>query len=1031
VVSLQARLEIIGPQGEIRFYDLDPERGVTNIGRHPDNDLVLDDPRIALFHAVLDHRQPPYQIINLDGENEMMLGQQPLPPNTATEIRTWDTLQLGGYTLILQESEPVPSQAERPAAPPVSPAAPAAPAPLPVAPPTGMAVLPSDQTDSVVMASLSEREWTVDVEQTVSLEVSIVNGGGLVASFDIQVEGLDPAWVTILTPSVNLHEGARTTVTIFISPPRRPSSTAGPHPFSVVVTSPEYPGRQSRLYALLHINPYYEFSVGELSPKRQNVSYRKRSGQAQITITNKGNSNALFRLQGEDAEKGCNFEFLVPGEEIGGGRATEQEVAWANQAEVRVAAGTTIFVSFLITPLTRRLVSLRRHTYNYTITTTLVDGGLAPRALLGELKMGPLIGPWMLLMMLIGLALLVGFFFRPAAEPTLQADTTTPLVNQEITLTYDASRFPGLSPSGVFNHLNALFLRLTLEYRTEGGQWQTLKAPSELTAPTGAVVHTPTENGYYRLRAENWLSRLVPWLAGRSKEVAVYVTPVKPFIVEFRADRSQVWVGEEVTLFWRVADADTVKIEYDGIEETFEGEELQSGQRSYTIEQDTVFTLSAGNNSWPEEVQKPLRIMALARPVPTPVIIRFDVDPLEITVGETVRIDWEVEGADTVSIDPLGTGLPVKGNMGDQPTSLTTYQLTAYKTGEDGTTVENKSLLREVVVNPLPTPSPVPQAPQIQLFQATPNEIVGGQGEQVKLTWSVSGAFTKIDITNPNLVFSTPISRSGTITVTPKETTLYVLTAYNGDLSSSMPAEVTVLEPTPTPTMTPVPTVPPTPTPTPTPFPPPFISFYKAEGLDPTQDRVVFKGATETDNGTVYLYEVEVGARVKLSWSVENAEKVTIQNLGAQPTSGEVVLPDPVTAAASYMLTAENNGGANQVSAFVQFEVTAMQPPPPPYGVRGVEDVAAGTNRIEWNYDDQYRGVIIGFRIYRADVPPGDSFLPVGMVDDPNATSWTDTALNETCGKAYYVVAVYIDPVRNEERETEASTTSWYSRPCP
>ena len=29
------RLEINSPAGEIKFYELDPARGVTNIGRHP------------------------------------------------------------------------------------------------------------------------------------------------------------------------------------------------------------------------------------------------------------------------------------------------------------------------------------------------------------------------------------------------------------------------------------------------------------------------------------------------------------------------------------------------------------------------------------------------------------------------------------------------------------------------------------------------------------------------------------------------------------------------------------------------------------------------------------------------------------------------------------------------------------------------------------------------------------------------------------------------------------------------------------
>ncbi len=49
------QLEIISVSGMVEFYELDPAKGVTSIGRHPDNDVVLDSPGIALFHAMLDH----------------------------------------------------------------------------------------------------------------------------------------------------------------------------------------------------------------------------------------------------------------------------------------------------------------------------------------------------------------------------------------------------------------------------------------------------------------------------------------------------------------------------------------------------------------------------------------------------------------------------------------------------------------------------------------------------------------------------------------------------------------------------------------------------------------------------------------------------------------------------------------------------------------------------------------------------------------------------------------------------------------
>ena len=132
------------------------------------------------------------------------------------------------------------------------------------------------------------------------------------------------------------------------------------------------------------------------------------------------------------------------------------------------------------------------------------------------------------------------------------------------------------------------------------------------------------------------------------------------------------------------------------------------------------------------------------------------------------------------------------------------------------------------------------------------------------------------------------------------------------------------------------------------------------------------------------------------------------------------------------MLTAENNGGQNQVSAFIQVEVVSPPPPPPPYNVVGTENAGAGTNKIQWSYRPQDRSRIDGFRIYRADVPPGNNFVAVWTVYDPNASEWTDApGPGLTCDKAYYVVAVYTDAVTSVERETAASLTSWFSQPCP
>ena len=65
MIPAPAQLEIISASGHIEFFTLDPAKGITNVGSHPENDIVLRGPGIAPFHAMLDHRQHPVRIILL------------------------------------------------------------------------------------------------------------------------------------------------------------------------------------------------------------------------------------------------------------------------------------------------------------------------------------------------------------------------------------------------------------------------------------------------------------------------------------------------------------------------------------------------------------------------------------------------------------------------------------------------------------------------------------------------------------------------------------------------------------------------------------------------------------------------------------------------------------------------------------------------------------------------------------------------------------------------------------------------------
>ena len=98
------QLEIIAPDGTIYFHGLDPQKGVTNIGRHADNDIVIDSPSIGQFQAVLDHQKKPFRIMVINKDVRVQLAGQPLEADVFQEIHDWQTVDLDGYSLTFLEN---------------------------------------------------------------------------------------------------------------------------------------------------------------------------------------------------------------------------------------------------------------------------------------------------------------------------------------------------------------------------------------------------------------------------------------------------------------------------------------------------------------------------------------------------------------------------------------------------------------------------------------------------------------------------------------------------------------------------------------------------------------------------------------------------------------------------------------------------------------------------------------------------------------------------------------------------------------
>lgn len=1149
------QLELIRAGGEVEFFDLSPADGVLNIGRHPDNDIVLSGRQVAPFHLVIDHRMRPVQVLVLESELPTKVNGEAAPAQAP--LNNWDSVEVGGHTLILlqsagatpgpqtgqvsaasagaaslgaqaragqsaggrADSQPSVSVAtdsvatpgnSAPAGMPVGFVNPSLPVPTgpgtvqpgpPLAlPPPGARPTDSPQTpgatpgpgngtapftplpapvidheDELILAQLPERELITDVDQMVTLPLTITNGGDLVASFEVEVTGIDPAWLVILPAQLNLNEEESGIVSITLTPPRLPTSLAGRHNFAVTIRCPEYPGHYTQLGATLVVNPYFEVQIGDLESRKQRVTWGRPVAENHFRVANGGNSLAQIQVEGRDDERKVQFEFLLPG----------MQQPLARQAELRLNPGQTAQLAMLMEPNDRRLIGMRNRTYQYTVTATPLGGQQFPRTIGGQLVAAPLIGKWTIALFSLLVVLLVIIFFSPRVEEftvrPLNVDDASTLVQtgvlagEPVLLEWRASRFSSVSI-----------------------RRQPAEAPALQVTPSfiGSAEIRPNVPSQYELEAENLLSRVGIRLFRREAEVEIDVTPIAP-VMSLNVSRDRVTSGESVQVSWQVRQADRAELTIGDstilLPTTDAGE--FTGQQVITPDQDTEISLRASHPSQPiNALSPPMSQRVLVQtptptPLPNPAILVFDVSPRTIIAGQPVRVQWQVVDAPTVNISNIDAGLAPQGDREIFPQVTTNYQLSA-QTG--GGTVFSEDAT--VIVLPQPTPTPEPLAPVIDVFNATSTEI--DLDDKVTIKWSISGALTAVEISStPDLLLGSAFGRTGELEIQPKETTLIVLTAKNGEKSSTGQLRITV-NPPPTPAPPVAPTVQQfqaeaggqlaetvtivrgtpvklkwqvagtvtsveitgpnlqlgnsfgpsgelTVTPSETTFyvlkannqdqnatkqvnvtvtdPPPSVVFFNAQsGASPPR-------LSEVQQTGFDSYQVTVGALVQLNWSVQNATNVTVQaganNFGDRPAAGSLTFLYDGTFD-QVVLTPKNSSGVPANATSLAFQPVQVRPPGPT-GLNGQVN-GNGQNVISWNYPSEFQQSISGFRVYRASVPEM-AFTSVGEVP-ATQNSFTDPVI-PNCSRAYFVVATYTD-FRGQVLETDPTPTSWFSPGC-
>ncbi len=219
----------------------------------------------------------------------------------------------------------------------------------------------------------------------------------------------------------------------------------------------------------------------------------------------------------------------------------------------------------------------------------------------------------------------------------------------------------------------------------------------------------------------------------------------QPVIKSFEAVPNPVILGSECNLSWTTTDATSVYID-----QQINGVVPANGSQNIKLESTTTYTIVAinGNNSTSDSLEV---VVDLKRPR----INDFLSDPMEIGIGKTANLSWNVTGATLgVSIDPIGD-VPESGNISVYPMGKTNYFLRA--SNESGT-VERK--LEVSCIDPTVN------------LTVTPSRIL--YGDQATLEWNVTEA-NSISIDNG----IGNVAENGRMDISPETRTTYILTATN------------------------------------------------------------------------------------------------------------------------------------------------------------------------------------------------------------------------------------------------------------
>lgn len=159
-----------------------------------------------------------------------------------------------------------------------------------------------------VQAWFATNDAEIEPGSSIVLSLTLTNLSNVTDSFALTPSGLASGWTTIRPAYITLFGGAQETVDVELSPPRLPSTTAGPVALGVRVVPQSTPDDVETAELTLHVDLTYDRRISMLQPALR----ARRRATFELLVENQGNSQASCRMHLIDPTRRLDGDFDPP-----------------------------------------------------------------------------------------------------------------------------------------------------------------------------------------------------------------------------------------------------------------------------------------------------------------------------------------------------------------------------------------------------------------------------------------------------------------------------------------------------------------------------------------------------------------------------------------------------------------------------------------------------------------------------------------------------------------------------------------------